>query len=788
MSRWGIVLLCVLLGLYLCRGLLVGDNALELLPDETVKTDLGLLQEMGLVDRIFITVSAQTADKEHPGASSSELLTSVDRLVKALAASNEFTFVLGRLPAGYEQKLFLSLGPMLPVLLGPADYERLHEKTTPAGLAAALENDFRILNSPAGFALKEQIQRDPLGITALVLEKLKHFRSELSMDLVDGYFLSKDRSSCLVVAQSRLSLTDSEQAGRVERLLQNIFAKELGQGISAGIVGSLPHTLANSNTIKRDLQVLLPVASVLLLVLLLVGLRSLRGILVLGVVFLAAPPAIGVTGLIYSPLSRMALGFGIVLLGIAVDFAIHLYLALTEGEGSRAERLRRVRQPVVFATLTTLAVLVVLLFSAVPSQRQMATLAIAGVGFAVLFAWLLIPTLTGLKDNTGKVKGAEENNRITAGGGSVTGKIALALWLCLLLAGIYAWPHLHYNGDLRGLDVPDKQVLQEEARFRNIWGDKGEQAFVIAQAASLDQLFDVNSAVYEELTSLKVGSFQSVAPLFPGPVTQQRNLTAWKTFWAERIGRFPGDFAAVAENIGFSPTAFAPFFFFLAAEHNLVPTRDLEGSALAPLLKSMLSATEPRVGVTPRFLALTTVGLTEDSDLAALRAGLDKIPGVSLLANVTWRSRVETLLRHDIFRLSLAAACAILVLVWLQFHRLRAVVAVVAPVISALSAMIVYAWLTGSSLNMMHLIMGIMVIGLSVDYGIFIVCAAHGAGGGHSWKAVTICALSSLVGFGVLAFAAHPALHSLGITVLVGIGMAWPTALWVSPVLLGGRK
>jgi len=56
--------------------------------------------------------------------------------------------------------------------------------------------------------------------------------------------------------------------------------------------------------------------------------------------------------------------------------------------------------------------------------------------------------------------------------------------------------------------------------------------------------------------------------------------------------------------------------------------------------------------------------------------------------------------------------------------------------------------------------------------------------GTTSALAVSLCALSTLIGFGVLAFAEHPALHALGITVLVGIGAAWPVALLVSPAFL----
>jgi hypothetical protein len=84
----------------------------------------------------------------------------------------------------------------------------------------------------------------------------------------------------------------------------------------------------------------------------------------------------------------------------------------------------------------------------------------------------------------------------------------------------------------------------------------------------------------------------------------------------------------------------------------------------------------------------------------------------------------------------------------------------------------------------MHALMGIMVIGLSVDYGIFTARSCQTGVDGQAFLAVSICAVSTLSGFGVLGFAAHPALHALGVTVLVGIGAAWPTALFITPVLL----
>ena len=780
--RWCVVVIVCISGIWFCRDLKIGDDALDLLPGEAVSSDIGLLQEMGLVDRVFITVSTQEQSTPGGGAVDPELLGSVDRLVETLQQHEEFSFVLGRLPGGYEQGLVTSLREMIPFLLDASDYAVLEKKISTDGIADVLRNDFALLNSPAGIALKNQVRQDPLGLLSLAMQKLKHLRSEFSMDLADGYFVSRDRTSCLVMVQSRLSLTDSEQAARVEDILDHAFSTSLGAGIRAGVIGTLPHTLANSRTIQDDLKTILPAASGLLLLLLGWGLRSLRGVLILGVVFLAAPPAIGFTASIYSPMSRLALGFGIVLLGIAVDFAIHLYLALSQGGESRAECLARVRRPIMYATLTTLAVLGVILFSEVPSHRQMATLALAGIVLAVLFSWLTIPTLA--------VRGTAvmpHSRGIFPSFAQVglTGKIGVVLWVAVVMGGIAAWPELKYNGDLRVLDAPDQKVLAEEARFNDTWGEKGEQAFIIVQAQELDTVLDLNSQVYEQLMQLTSGTFQSFAPLLPGPAKRLENLGLWKQFWGERRADFEAQFMEQARSIGFSRSAFLPFFAYLDREPVAPEIRSFINGPLAPLFLSMLSRVESPVQEgAGKFLALSTVAL--DDTLLSRLAELDEnVAGATVIANKKWRAKVEHLLRHDIFTLSLAAGCVIILLVWLQFRRTRTVVAVLAPVVSALSAMIIYSWITGSALNMMHLIMGILVIGLSVDYGIFVVCTAMGAGDSYTGKAVSICAASSMIGFGVLAFAAHPALHALGITVLVGIGVAWPTAIWVSPVVLG---
>ncbi|MEN8140720.1 MAG: MMPL family transporter [Thermodesulfobacteriota bacterium] len=774
--RWLTVIGLALIGTILALGITINDDALDLLPGDAVQGDLQLLQRLGLVDRVIITLSVSSDLPE--AQASAKLQESAARLGLHLEESQAFSHVMARLPQGFELELFRTMQPFLPVLLDHNDLAALEAATTPSGLQAAMAKNFALLNSPAGFIAKGQVQQDPLGMIRLVLEKLKSLRAEYDMRLTDGFLMSSDGRSCLVMAESKLPLTDAHNAQNTQTILDAAYDKSLAPGVEPFVIGSLPHTLANSRSIQHDLRLLLPLASILLLTLLGLSLRDVRAVAVLSVPFMAAPLAIWATDLAFGKISALALGFGIVLLGIAVDFAIHLYLALSRESGRPGEIMARVRRPIAFASLTTSSVFTVLLFSQVPSHRQMALLALVGVLLAVLFSWLLIPTIT-------VAKAGRENNAFklpTIPATPLLRLAPLALWLGLLGAGIFTWPNLHYNGDLRVLDAPDQEVIAAEDHFRATWGrgDEG-RAFIIAAGPSLATALERNSQVFASLS--KAEGVQSIAPILPGLGQQKSNMAGWHDFWAKKRPAFDGELKESAVQLGFSESAFSPFFNWLDQEQQLMEPEKMLSGPLQTLLATMIRPPDQQRGEHDEFLIMSSIA-SDAEMLPELLALEESGPGITVLADKKWRDQVEKMLRQDIMALSSAAACAIILLVGLAFRQLRAIVAVLAPVAAALSAMSLFCFVTGAELNMMHVLMSIMVIGLSVDYGIFIVCARVEGVSHISFMAVSICAASSLIGFGVLALAQHPALHSLGVTVLVGIGAAWPTAILVSPTLL----
>jgi predicted RND superfamily exporter protein len=122
------------------------------------------------------------------------------------------------------------------------------------------------------------------------------------------------------------------------------------------------------------------------------------------------------------------------------------------------------------------------------------------------------------------------------------------------------------------------------------------------------------------------------------------------------------------------------------------------------------------------------------------------------------------------------------------FRRPGKILAALVPVVTGLVMMFGIMGMLGLTFNLFNIIAAILVIGLGVDYGIFMVHRQEEGIDRATGQAVLVSGLTTLAGFGALVLARHPALHSIGVTVLLGIGTAIPAALLVIPALYQVEK
>lgn len=150
----------------------------------------------------------------------------------------------------------------------------------------------------------------------------------------------------------------------------------------------------------------------------------------------------------------------------------------------------------------------------------------------------------------------------------------------------------------------------------------------------------------------------------------------------------------------------------------------------------------------------------------ALPSGVRFLQPRTVLAAVLSRWTNETLVR-------LGCALALMFLALVLFDRRRAI-RLFLPSALAIAVVAGALGLRGEPMNLFHLLACFLLAGMSVDYTVFL----HG-GGRAAWKPALCSLLTSVVGFGALAFVSFPVVQGFGFVLGVGLPCgffaAWAT-------------
>jgi len=775
---WIIFIILFISSIFICKKIKLNQNVVGLLPNSISHNSLYYFNTLGLINKIFIDITySENSTTRFNKNIYTKLEKSAYKLGNDIKHYKIFTNTFFKLPRNYQFHLIKTLLPYLPNLITKSDIFHINKILSPIYIKKALITDFTLLNTP-WTSLSDIIVQDPLGLSNLLINKLRLLKPQRNAYINNnGFLVSKDNKHILIWTTSKLPLTDAKNAEKINSILNKLFKHDLLPNVKAMVIGALPHTLANSKAIQSDLKHLLPITTVALLLLFFLFFRDIRLLCAISIPFLCAPIAIIITAVILKwHIYAIALGFGIVLLGIAIDYSVHIYFSLTKTQDSIHNVLKQLQKPLISAYLTTIGVFVVLLFSEVPSHRQMALLSIIGLSLSFLASWFFVPTLID------KTRIFNDNKKVIVRPiNKSTAFLIVIIWIVIVSIGFSSWSKLHYNVKLTSLEYIPNNISKNENLFHKIWGYHKHSIFIITNNKSLTKALDLNDKIYNFL-KIKHSKVISISPILPGKAKQYRALKIWDNFWQQKKDWVFPLIKNYSIKLGINPSAFNPFFYRIF-NHQILKPKILLNSDIKPFIKNFI------INKKNQYYILTIIYTKIHKNLYNhLKILNNKRSNIHIISNTVWQNNVEQLLHNDLLKLSIWASIIIFIIIWVYFRNIKYIIATLLPVISALSAMSLFDFFNEGNINILNILMGIMIIGLSVDYGIFIVSSFNKPISESSKLSVTMCALSTLIGFGALALANHPALKALGVTVLVGILAAWPTAIWIIPAFLSLGK
>jgi len=746
----------------------LSENIESMLPDRKTNTALNfrLLQQAPFSRKIVINLNRRQNTPDN------DLLEITDRLAEAMT-SPFFTRVVTGPGESLDLEFFSWLVNVYPSLIADEDVNRLQQKLTADEVRQKLNDLYAKLSNPEGSAMKKLFQVDPLGFRLNVLEKLRFLNIIPRMRLENGHFISPDGRNALIIAETPFEITDAERGREMLIHFQDLLANIVPDTIRVSMISGHRYTLANIDAIKKDIVIILICSSLGIFILFLLFFRSLGGIFVfLTPICVLCIAAAGVS-VFYRTVSAVTIGFGAVLLGISVDFAIHVYFALRSATNNPSEAIAQVSRPIVYCALTTLGAFGVLSFSSLPVQRELAVFSIIGILVALILSLTALPQVA----RPTQIPKKNEKTYIKTES-QLARRWVVCGWLALLVTCAWQGTKLHFDGDLRSLNLVPDEIRNVESTLQRTWGNFRGTAVIFAEGPNLQTALENNDRIFRYLIrNSNASPIVSLAPVMPSLKTQQVNRQRWIAFWSDERKEYIKQLLTTeGELIGFKPSAFEPFFKLIAEPSPPLTVEDLRTIGLTEIVDTLIM----RAGKKVKVLTL----VPDTPEIAALLNHSDfNRSGIQLASQNQFRQTISKAIADDFIHFILGASVMVILLLGLLFRNLKKVLLALIPVVTGILFMIGVMGGLGIAFNLFNVVAAILIIGLGVDYGIFMVTKITQGLDAATERAVFVSGLTTIAGFGALVLARHPALHSIGLSVLIGIGAAIPAALVIIPAL-----
>jgi predicted exporter len=496
--------------------------------------------------------------------------------------------------------------------------------------------------------------------------------------------------------------------------------------------------------------------------------RSLKPIgLILLSIGIGCLGALSVCWLLFGQVHLMTLVFGASLIGVAQDYGIYFLcnrLAADPATPSPA-LLRRLLPGLGLTLLAAVIGYMGLALTPFPGLRQMATFSALGLVFAWLTVVCWFPSLV--------------NGRTLKGGALVrVYGAALLRWPRLranrttLIAGVvfvvaagYGIGRLGANDDIRLLQNPPKHLIADQIKLSRLLDAPTPVQYFLVRADDIETLLQREETLKARLGGPIARHQLSGVQALSNWVPSARTQTARRTLITTKLLGQGGPLAGVAAQAGEDAA-------WIAA------TRNSLLAAGAPLTLEAFLATPASEPWRHLWLGQVERGY---ASIVALR-GLDgkSVAAVRLagagLAGVQWVDKVEeissVLGRYRLY-MSWVVAGAYAVVFALLFPRYRRRTwRVLAPVALASVTTLALLGYGGQDLQLFHVLALMLLLGVGVDYGIFM--QEHpDRRDATPWLAVGLSAANTLLSFGLLGLSKTPALQSFGLTMLLGTALVW---------------
>lgn len=679
----------------------------------------------------------------------------------------------------------------IPYFLTEADYVRMEKALSVPGFASTqLSKDKQLLLLPTGGLVTENIGKDPFQLFSPVVERLTKQSADAHYEVYDGYIMTPDLRHSVTVITSPYGSSETahnrQLITRIEQARQNVVAHH--PQLNVLITGGPVIAQGNARQIKVDSAVSVTIAVVLIMVLLFLTLRSPRNILLIVVsIAWGWMFAIAALSLVHATVSIIVIGISSVIIGIAINYPLHLIAHLAHTPDLR-RALREILMPLLIGNITTIGAFLTLVPLESVALRDLGLFAAFLLLGTIFFVLVFLPHLVKSTAPHVAVMSPTGSNRrwrpFRVNKGIMVGAVAL---LTIPLAVLST--RCRFDTDLTHINYMSPEQQSAMGTLATMSGDRQadryKTIYFLSSGSNLDEACKAQQQVSHQLQSIAESSicrdYVSTDPFLTTTEEQTKRLRRWQAF-VDRYGKQLTDILAKeGKTQGFDEQAFADFTHLLHASFSP------HGSHyFAPLWKGPRSVLGNDVVTDSKerchLIAQFKVPENRVRDLQQQLRHLDDLKHYSF--EIGQLNSVMAVNLNNAFNY-IGWACGFIVFFFLWFAMGNIELAA----LSFLPMAVSWVWILGImgllhiDFNIVNVILATFIFGQGDDYTIFMTegCQYEYAYGRRllaSYKrSILLSALIMFIGMGTLIIARHPALHSLAEVTIVGMSsvvvMAW---------------
>lgn len=687
-----------------------------------------------------------------------DVVTAISReLAKALHDSEHFV----RLENGLrrQDEAGLQLLRQYRYLLSP-EIDAAHFSSD--SLRDALNERLYDLASSAEVLFDDLLSTDPTAQTLAILDT---WTPDQLPDTHNGVWYSETSQRALLMAETRAAGFDLDAQQAALRALRHTFDQLMQdkQDNRARLLVTGPGAFGVEirETTRAEAQFFSILASVAVALLLLLAYRSPSLILLCGLP-LVSGLLVGLLAvqLIWSGIHGITLAFGVTLLGVAVDYPIHLVSHVSAGHAP-AQAARSIWPTLRLGLLSTVIAYATLVFTGFEGLAQLGVLTCAGLITAALATRYLLPTMLpdGLADPAAAVWVKSLNNYLHQGHPWIAAVVLIAALAWLLLAPGPLW-----NNDLSALSPVARDSITLDQHLRNEMGAPEVRYVLAVRGGDADTALQKAEALRPALDQLVkdalINDYDMAAIYLPSQHSQRQRQAQLPDRQTLQTA-----LDEARQGLPFRADLFAAF------------VDDVQNSRQLPLLTRTSISDTPLALRVNALLRPASQGWVAWVPLSGLQEPVD-------MQQWTEQQRDDDLLFMDLKRdaeqlvagfrstlLSVLALAMILITVLMLagLRSLRRILAVLLPLLATLLLLPALFNLLDIRLGLFHLVAIMLVGGLVLDYALFLNREEDSTQARRSLHAVCICGLSTLSVFGILSLSDIPVLRALGSAVALGI-------------------